>query len=260
MSRRSVNPSRRVADGGLPSFGGPFHPKSRSPPVLTIALVVLGVIFLIAYFNSSPGVTVTSKETVTRSEGSCTSEVMRALPYLKKAYGNAMQKVLHVGPDSCTVVSNLLKEGKVEAWGVEPYDLEDTDSTCKRLVRKGFVRMSDIKFPLPYRPDSFNLVIVSDALDYLTPRYLNKTLPGLARVSTDGLVIFAGNPGQQKAKVSELPKFGRPAKLRSSSWWTRYFVQTGLTENEGPLKKFEEATSQNKYQPDCQIFHLSSPR
>jgi hypothetical protein len=33
---------------------------------------------------------------------------------------------------------------------------------------------------------------VSDALDYLTPRYLNKTLPDLARVSTDGLVIFAG--------------------------------------------------------------------
>lgn len=117
---------------------------------------------------------------------------MRALPYLKKAYGNAMQKVLHVGPDSCTVVSNLLKEGKVEAWGVEPYDLEDTDSSCKSLVRKGFVRMSDIKFPLPYRPDSFNLVVVSDALDYLTPRYLNKTLPDLARVSTDGLVIFAG--------------------------------------------------------------------
>ncbi|AQK90264.1 hypothetical protein ZEAMMB73_Zm00001d008611 [Zea mays] len=251
MSRRSVNPSRRVADGGLPSFGGPFHPKSRSPPVLTIALVVLGVIFLIAYFNSSPGVTVTSKETVTRSEGSCTSEVMRALPYLKKAYGNAMQKVLHVGPDSCTVVSNLLKEGKVEAWGVEPYDLEDTDSTCKRLVRKGFVRMSDIKFPLPYRPDSFNLVIVSDALDYLTPRSSEKCLFHF---------FFTGNPGQQKAKVSELPKFGRPAKLRSSSWWTRYFVQTGLTENEGPLKKFEEATSQNKYQPDCQIFHLSSPR
>ena len=124
--------------------------------------------------------------------GSCTSEVMRALPYLKKAYGSAMQKVLHVGPDSCTVVSNLLKEGKVEAWGVEPYDLEDTDSSCKSLVRKGFVRMSDIKFALPYRPNSFNLVVVSDALDYLTPRYLNKTLPDLARVSTDGLVIFAG--------------------------------------------------------------------
>jgi putative pectin methylesterase len=124
--------------------------------------------------------------------GSCTSEVMQALPYLKKAYGNSMQKILHVGPDSCTVVSNLLKERKVEAWGVEPYDLEDVDSTCKSLVRKGFVRMSDIKSPLPYRPDSFNLVVVSDALDYLTPRYLNKTLPDLARVSTNGLVIFAG--------------------------------------------------------------------
>ncbi|XP_062192906.1 probable pectin methylesterase CGR2 isoform X2 [Phragmites australis] len=258
MSRRSVNPSRRVADGGLPSVGGLLHPKSRSPPVLTIALVILGVILLIAYFNSSSGVTVTGREAVSRSEGSCTSEVIRALPYLKKAYGNSMQKVLHVGPDSCTVVSDLLKEKKVEAWGVEPYDLEDADSSCKSLVRKGFVRMSDIKFPLPYRPDSFNLVVVSDALDYLTPRYLNKTLPDLARVSTDGLVIFAGNPGQQKAKVSELPKFGRPAKLRSSSWWTRYFVQTGLTENEGPLKKFEEAASKNKYKPDCQIFHLSS--
>ncbi|ONM30086.1 hypothetical protein ZEAMMB73_Zm00001d039881 [Zea mays] len=137
MSRRSLNPSRRVADGGLPTVGGLFHPKSRSPPVLTIALVVLGVILLVAYFNSGSGVTVTSRESVTRSEG---------------------------------------------------------------------------------------------------------------------------NPGQQKAKVSELPKFGRPAKLRSSSWWTRYFVQTGLTENEGPLKKFEDATSKNKYKPGCQIFHLSSPR
>jgi hypothetical protein len=258
MSRRSVNPGRRVSDGGLPTVAGLLHHKSRSPPVLTIALLVLGVIVLIAYFNTGSGVTVTSREAVSRSEGSCTSEVIQALPYLKKAYGSDMQKVLHVGPDSCTVVSNLLKEGKVEAWGVEPYDLEDADSSCKSLVRKGFVRMSDIKYSLPYRSDSFNLVVVSDALDYLTPRYLNKTLPDLARVAANGLVIFTGNPGQQKAKVSELPKFGRPAKLRSNSWWTRYFIQTGLTENEGPLKKFEQAASKSNYKPDCQIFHLSS--
>uniref|UniRef100_A0ACD5TRC5 Uncharacterized protein n=1 Tax=Avena sativa TaxID=4498 RepID=A0ACD5TRC5_AVESA len=257
MSRRSVNPGRRVSDGGLPTVAGLLHHKSRSPPVLTIALLVLGVIVLIAYFNTGSGVTVTSREAVSRSEGSCTSEVIQALPYLKKAYGSDMQKVLHVGPDSCTVVSNLLKEGKVEAWGVEPYDLEDADSSCKSLVRKGFVRMSDIKYNLPYRSDSFNLV-VSDALDYLTPRYLNKTLPDLARVAANGLVIFTGNPGQQKAKVSELPKFGRPAKLRSNSWWTRYFIQTGLTENEGPLKKFEQAASKSNYKPECQIFHLSS--
>ena len=31
--------------------------------------------------------------------GSCTSEVIQALPFLKKAYGSAMQKVLHVGPE-----------------------------------------------------------------------------------------------------------------------------------------------------------------
>jgi putative pectin methylesterase len=54
------------------------------------------------------------------------------------------------------------------------------------------VRVADVKFPLPYKPKSFDLVVVSDALDYLTPRYLNKTLPDLARVSNDGLVIFSG--------------------------------------------------------------------
>ncbi|RRT52529.1 hypothetical protein B296_00050395, partial [Ensete ventricosum] len=124
---------------------------------------------------------------------SCTSDVLQAIPFLKKAYGDSMRKVLHVGPDSCAVVSKLLKEEDTEAWGVEPYDLEDADSSCKSLVRKSFVRVADIKFPLPYRPKSFSLVIVSDSLDYLSPKYLNKTLPDLARVSADGLVIFTGN-------------------------------------------------------------------
>lgn len=103
-----------------------------------------------------------------------------------------MQKVLHVGPETCSVVSKLLKEEGIEAWGIEPYDLEDPDSSCKSLVRKGVVRVADIKFLLPYRPKSFSLVLVSDALDYLSPKYLNKTLPDLARVSSEGLVIFAG--------------------------------------------------------------------
>lgn len=103
-----------------------------------------------------------------------------------------MQKVLHVGPETCSVVSKLLKEEGIEAWGIEPYDLEDPDSSCKSLVRNGVVRVADIKFLLPYRPKSFSLVLVSDALDYLSPKYLNKTLPDLARVSSEGLVIFAG--------------------------------------------------------------------
>jgi len=103
-----------------------------------------------------------------------------------------MRKVLHVGPESCSVVSKLLKEDDIEAWGIEPYDLEDPDASCKSLVRKGIVRVADIKFPLPYRKESFSLVIVSDALDYLSPKYLNKTIPELARVSTEGIVIFTG--------------------------------------------------------------------
>ena len=122
------------------------------------------------------------------------------------------------------------------------------------------LRAADIKFPLPYRPNSFSLVIVSDALDYLSPKYLNKTLLDLARVSMDGLVIFTGYPGQQRAKVTELSKFGRPAKLRSASWWIRYFVQTGLEENEAVAKKFEQEAKKQSYKPGCQIFHLSSHR
>lgn len=104
-----------------------------------------------------------------------------------------MHKVLHVGPDSCSVVSSLLAEEETEAWGVEPYELDDVGPKCKSLVRKGIVRVADIKFPLPYRAKSFSLVIVSDALDYLSPKYLNKTLPELVRVSADSVVIFSGN-------------------------------------------------------------------
>ncbi|CAF2073995.1 unnamed protein product, partial [Brassica napus] len=170
---------------------------------------------LIWYAYSGPGIFKSVKEASKVSAGdySCTSQVQRAVSLLKKAYGDGMRKVLHVGPETCSVVSTLLKEDDTEAWGVEPYDIEDADSHCKSLVSKGLVRVADIKFPLPYRAKSFSLVIVSDALDYLSPKYLNKTLPELARVASDGVVLFAGLPGQQKAKVAELSKFGRPVSL-----------------------------------------------
>ncbi|CAN8251482.1 unnamed protein product [Cochlearia groenlandica] len=90
-----------------------------------------------------------------------------------------------------------------------------------------------------------SLVIVSDALDYLSPRYLNKTVPELARIASDGL----GNPGQQKAKVAELSKFGRPAKMRSALWCVGFFSQANLEEN-------KEAASKITYEPACQVFHL----
>ncbi|KAF5936992.1 hypothetical protein HYC85_024498 [Camellia sinensis] len=245
MSRR---PSRRLADGGNISFISSLHSKTSSSPLLSLGLVVVGSFLVIGYLYSGSGGV------------SCTVEVQRALPFLKKAYGDSMRKVLHVGPETCSVVSKLLKEDDTEAWGVEPYDLDDVDGNCKSLVRKGIVRVADIKFPLPYRPKSFSLVIVSDALDYLSPRYLNKSLPELARVSAEGFVVFSGYPGQHRAKVAELSKFGRPAKLRSSSWWIRFFVQTSLEENEAATKKFEQAATKRSYKPACQVFHLKSYR
>ncbi|XP_022858697.1 uncharacterized protein At3g49720-like [Olea europaea var. sylvestris] len=77
-----------------------------------------------------------------------------------------------------------------------------------------------------------------------------------ARVSADGLVILSGFPGHQRAKVAELSKFGRPAKLRSSSWWIRFFIQTSLEENEAATKKFEQAAAKKSYKSTCQVFHL----
>ncbi|KAK9286620.1 hypothetical protein L1049_015020 [Liquidambar formosana] len=259
MSRRPVNPARRLVDGGGISFASSLHSKSRSSPLLSIGLVLLGTILLIGYSYSGSGGSSSDIKALSKLEGgvSCTLEVQRALPILKKAYGDSMRKVLHVGPDTCSVVSKLLKEVDTEAWGVEPYDLDDADVSCKSLVRKGIVRVADIKFPLPYRAKSFSLVIISDAVDYLSPKYLNRTLPELARVSAEGLVIFAGYPGQHRAKVAELSKFGRPAKLRSSSWWIRYFVQNRLEENEAATKKFEQASTKRSYKPACQVFHLN---
>eukprot|EP00262_Sarcandra_glabra_P000890 TRINITY_DN10938_c0_g1_i3.p1 TRINITY_DN10938_c0_g1~~TRINITY_DN10938_c0_g1_i3.p1 ORF type:complete len:262 (-),score=42.99 TRINITY_DN10938_c0_g1_i3:361-1146(-) len=259
MSRRPVNPVRRFVDSGTVTFASSLHQKSRSSPLLSIGLVLLGAFLLIGYSYSGGGFG-SDKEAVSKVEGdlSCSLEVQRAIPILKKVYGDSMLKVLHVGPETCTVVAKLLKEEETEAWGVEPYDIEDDVGNCKSLVRKGIVRVADIKFPLPYKPKSFSLVIVSDALDYLSPKYLNKTLPDLARVSIDGLVLFAGYPGQQRAKIAELSKFGRPAKLRSSSWWIRYFVQTGLEENESAVKKFEQAAAKRSYKRSCQVFHLNS--
>ncbi|KDO67904.1 hypothetical protein CISIN_1g0095581mg, partial [Citrus sinensis] len=251
MSRRPVNPARRLADGGSIPFVGSAHSKSRSSPLLSVILLAVGAVLLIGYLYSGSGKTTIEKEALSKVEGvvSCTLEVQRALPVLKKAYGDSMLKVLHVGPETCSVVSKLLKEEDTEAWGVEPYDLDDADANCRSLVRKGIVRVADIKFPLPYRAKSFSLVIVSDAVDYLSPKYLNRTLPELARVSVDGVVIFAGYPGQHRAKVSELSKFGRPAKLRSSTWWIRYFLQNSLEENEVAAKKFDQASVKRSYKP-----------
>lgn len=258
MSRKPSIFGRRVAGGG--GLWGLFHPKSRLSPLISIVLVFLGLILVISYLFQDSGSSGSSKQSVTGIDGdTCTAEVQRALPILKKAYGENMQRLLHVGPDTCSVVSELLKDEEIEVWGVEPYELDDMGHNCKNLVKRGIVRVADIKFPLPYRENSFSLVIVSDAVDYLSQKSLNKTLPELARVSSDGLVIFTGYPGHSRAKITELSKFGRPAKLRSSTWWTHFFVQTSFEENEDAIKKFVQAATKSGYKPRCQVFHLKSP-
>ncbi|KAG8368529.1 hypothetical protein BUALT_Bualt15G0055100 [Buddleja alternifolia] len=259
MSRRP-NTSRRFAENASLPFMGALHPKSRPSPLLSIGLVVMGALLIVGYLYRGSGGRSGDIAALNRLDGgvSCALELQRLVPILKKAYGDSTRKVLHVGPETCSVVSQLLKEEDTEAWGIEPYELDDVDGNCRSLVRKGLVRVADIKFPLPYRPKSFSLVIVSDALDYLSPKYLNKTLPELARVSSDGLVILSGYPGHQRAKVAELSKFGRPAKFRSSTWWIRFFIQTSLEENETAVKKFEQAAAKKSYKPNCQVFHLKS--
>ncbi|QCE16432.1 probable pectin methylesterase CGR3 [Vigna unguiculata] len=257
MSRRPVNLSRRFGDSG----GGLFSSsKSKTSPALSVGLIIVGGLFLIGYVYKGSGGFGSRLESVSRLQGDylCTGEVPRAIPILKKAYGDSLHKVLHVGPDTCYVVSKLLKEEETEAWGIEPYDIEDADANCKALIRKGIVRMADIKFPLPYRPKAFSLVVISDALDFLSPRYLNKTLPDLARISTDGIVIFTGYPDNKKAKGADVSKYGKTAKMRSSSWWVRYFLQINLEENDAASKKFAQASTKSSYVPNCQIFHLKS--
>lgn len=105
--------------------------------------------------------------------------------------------------------------------------------------------MADIKFPLLYRPKSFSLSIVSEALDFLSSRYLNKALCDLTRVSTEEVVIFTSFPDNRKTKVAYVSKFGRAAKKRSSSWWERYFLQINLEENEASSRKFGQASTKN---------------
>lgn len=237
-------------------FMGSSHPKSRPSSFLYIGLAVVGLLLIIGFVYHGSGKR-SGLEEFNRLEGvpSCTAELQRAYPILKKAYGDSTRRVLHVGPDTCSVVSRLLKDEEgTEAWGIEPYDLEDADPNCKSLVSKAIVRAADIKFPLPYRAKSFPLVIVSDSLDYLSPKYINKTLPELARVAAHGLVVFTGQP--RRAKVAGMSKFGRPAKFRSASWWIRFFVQAKLEENEIATKKFEQAGAKLSFQPACHVFHL----
>ncbi|KAH9610987.1 hypothetical protein KSS87_001008 [Heliosperma pusillum] len=55
MSRRPVNPTRRlVGNGGFPLMGS-FPSKTRSSPLVSLTLVVLGVFLILGYMYSGSG-------------------------------------------------------------------------------------------------------------------------------------------------------------------------------------------------------------
>lgn len=102
--------------------------------------------------------------------------------------------------------------------------IEDADMACKRLVKRGIMRVVDIKFPLPYRPNPFRLI--SDADDYLSPKYLNITLQAFAKVTCyitcyisecdhtlrkfTTVFVLLDYLGKSRTKVPYLSNFGHP--------------------------------------------------
>ncbi|KAM7516952.1 hypothetical protein LguiA_006535 [Lonicera macranthoides] len=103
MARRQVNPSRR--------FEASLQSKSPSSPYLSFSLFILGALLFIGYSYRGSGGFGGNKIAVSRVEGDflCTTEVSNAIPILRTAYGDSMHKVLHVGPDTCSVIHELLK-------------------------------------------------------------------------------------------------------------------------------------------------------
>ncbi|XP_022149264.1 uncharacterized protein At3g49720-like [Momordica charantia] len=220
--------------------------------LLTMATVLsLGYLYHVAVWQASNIEDVNTFE----GHGFCTPEVEITMPLLREVYDDIMNKVLYVGPDTCSLVSGFLDEEDYEAWGVDPFGFDANDSDCRDLVQQGIVRVADIKFPLPYRDSSFSHVVVSDTLEYLSSRYLNSTLAELTRVSSEGVIIYAGYPG---FPVSEFTRYSRQAKFRSPSWWRRYLVQRKLEENVAAKKRLKKILKDISYKPACQILLLKS--
>lgn len=127
------------------------------------------------------------------SRPGCRAKICEALPILQEVYGKILHRTLHVGPGTCGVVSNLLKEDDVEVWGIQPFDLrEPVHPLCENFVRKGIIRIWDPYNPLPYRKKSFSLVIVTGTLDQMKSKELNQTLSDFASVSSHSMMLIVG--------------------------------------------------------------------
>ncbi|KAJ7541887.1 hypothetical protein O6H91_10G081100 [Diphasiastrum complanatum] len=205
------------------------------------------------------------------SHSGCRVGVCNALPVLQDVYGKFMHKILHIGPGTCGVVSKLLKEENIEVWGIQPFEMKaPIHKLCNNFVKKGIVRVAEVYRPLPYRSQSFSLVLATDTLENLSSKRLNKTLPELSRLSTHRLVVFIGHRNLQMTSVESVDETNisrklikssndKPLKIRNRMWWLRRFEQAGLTEDEETTKRFENIQQEKSYKTKDYIFHLVVP-
>ncbi|XP_022996876.1 uncharacterized protein At3g49720-like [Cucurbita maxima] len=224
-----------------------------------LCLLTMAIVFIGYLHHASGGQgSITDVENDVEGHTFCTSEVQTIITLLKEVYDYNMNKVLYVGPDTGSVMPELLedKDDYVD-WGMDPYDTDGADSCCWDLIEREIVHVSDMKFPLPYREKSFSHVIVSDTLEYMSSRYLNETIPEFMRVSRDGIVIFAGHPDFPVSKFNR-SRYNRQAKLRSPSWWKMYLAQRKFKEDAAAKERLNNMLKDISFEPACQIFLLKS--
>lgn len=289
MPRRPANLTpRRLAESGMSdSFNSAAAPlKSKTSPLFSACLVFLGVIILLCYAFSNSTFHHSSKKDIGKSareahhggaiketftediedeEGDfssrpeCRTAVCQALPLLQEIYGETMNRVLYVGPSTCGVVLKLLKEGNVEAWGVQPSDpIPPVHSVCENLIRKGLIRVADVSQPLHYRSHSFSFVLASGVVDSMTSKQLNITLRELARVSSENIVLFINGRAVRRIQdpSGEKNEAVKLLKPRSKLWWQHRFQNIGLQESEEETKRFDSLKLEKSYSFNHHVFHL----
>ncbi|KAJ7541888.1 hypothetical protein O6H91_10G081100 [Diphasiastrum complanatum] len=300
MARRpAVVTPKRVVESEANGFSSPNSPpqKSQSSSFISFCVVFIVVVLLIGYMfgDSEMRSAIDALERLTNREDTdedttdhllkhllkredhrsshsgCRVGVCNALPVLQDVYGKFMHKILHIGPGTCGVVSKLLKEENIEVWGIQPFEMKaPIHKLCNNFVKKGIVRVAEVYRPLPYRSQSFSLVLATDTLENLSSKRLNKTLPELSRLSTHRLVVFIGHRNLQMTSVESVDETNisrklikssndKPLKIRNRMWWLRRFEQAGLTEDEETTKRFENIQQEKSYKTKDYIFHLVVP-
>ncbi|OAE19982.1 hypothetical protein AXG93_3049s1000 [Marchantia polymorpha subsp. ruderalis] len=266
MARRlgGVTPRRDTEDIELGS-AEPTEPKSASSPFITVVLLLVGIILITSYSNYTPGsgnvhISTDDDDDDAANRVECPINVCGAIPILKQLYGEIMGRSLHMGPESCGVVSKLREEGN-EVWGIQPHTYVmhgPLHTMCRELIKKGVVRIGDPS-RIPYRAKSFSFVLVTGTLEPMNSKELNQTLRYLARVTTHRLVVIVGDGGDGAGRANVAGKVQKTPKPRSRSWWQRRLQGVGLEEDEDLARRFQTLQAATTFKTSSNIFHLRVP-